>query len=88
MKLYPGHKALLPVEMKSDNGKVLSPVVFRLMPHLTTAKLADNSIYVTDNKISVSGDIVNATEQKFFLETLGPRVLSIRSIQLVVDDAD
>ena len=78
MKLYPGHKALLPVEMKSDNGKVLSPVVFRLMPrdHSTTAKLADNSIYVTDNKISVSGDIVNATEQKFFLETLGPRVLS------------
>lgn len=76
MKVYPGHTALLPVEMKSDNGKVMGPVVFRLMPDSTTAKLADNSIYVTDNKISMSGDIDNATEQKFFLETLGPRVLS------------
>lgn len=77
MNVYPGHTAILPVQMRDDNGKIIGPVVFRLMPNSTTAKLADPPVmYVTDNEISLSGVTDDANEDTFFLETLGPRVLS------------
>ena len=77
MSVYPRHKAMIPVKMKDDYGHIKSPVVFQLTSCSTTvAKVEDRSVYVTDNIISVYG-VPNATKKHdFFLETLGPRVLS------------
>lgn len=78
LKLYPGHSALLPVQMRDDSDKVLTSVVFKLMPSPdpTTEKFAETALYVTDNKISISGVTSATNEREFSLETLGPRVLS------------
>ena len=77
MRVYPGHKKAIPVQMKDDYGEVISSVVFELTSNdIKVAKVAVTSMYITDNKLSVYGVTSSTAQRQFYLETLGPRVLS------------
>ena len=75
--LYPGHSHPIPVRVKDDYGNIVSHVVYQLSSrNSTTAEVSDKSLYVTNNRILIYG-VPNSTKgQDFFLETLGPRILS------------
>ena len=78
MTLYPGHSTAIPVRMRDDYGSLVDRVVYRVSSQNNSmVQVADTSVYVTDNEISVYG-VPGPMDKNhdIFLETLGPRVLS------------
>ena len=78
MSLYPGHTATIPVRMRDDYGDSVDRVVFHISSNDSSrVEVADTSVYITDNQISIHGVPDSPGEiPNLFLETPGPRVLT------------
>ena len=82
VSIYPGHTTHIPVRVRDDYGNLVDQVVFRvsksiLYNNFSKIQVANRSVYITDNKISLYG-IPNPQGETpdLFLETPPPRILT------------
>ena len=77
MTVFPGHSAVMPINMTDDLKQLIPRVVFYVSSQNTSnAKVASSSEYVVDNTLSVYGIPNRSQSAVFYVDTMEPRVLS------------
>ena len=77
MTVFPGHSAVMPIDMTNDLKQPMPRVVFYVSSKNTSnAKVVSSSEFVVDNTLSVCGIPNRSRSAVFYVDTMEPRVLS------------